>query len=705
MKTQRVRRLLQTGIVAGLFLSFLPAPGKGQGPEKARDRRCLNCHGQKHIATISPQERGTMVVTPESGLTERKNPEKLFVDPEKITRNAHSQLVCGDCHSGVETLPHPAHLPKPGCKNCHGEEAENVSRSRHAEMLQRSEPPAPYCWDCHGSHEILPQAEVNPLDKIRICASCHLTHSGRIEGVENGALLVRSYLDSVHGRNTGAPGSPSVGATCEDCHGNHDILPVKDPRSRVNRRNISGTCGRCHPEVLKEFESTVHAEVAHRNDPSLRPAVCSDCHTAHAITHAGTPEFQRDLVNECGSCHANLYRTYRDTYHGQVQPLGGTRAARCSDCHGTHNIRRPADPASTLSAANRPQTCARCHKQLESLSASAQQNFIAYRPHADFRDKTNNPELFFIWRFSIYISIALLLLWGLHWAGWLNRTLRGTRAEFKSGATSWFLRFKPLHRWMHLAVMCCIFGLILTGLPLKLSRHPAIASLTTLVANAETLGFLHRVFAVLLGGTVLFHLICMLAAWKKGKQPFLSRIWGPGSLLPTMADVRQFAAMFRWFAHKGERPALDRWSYREKFDYWAAAATLGILASSGIVLWFPVFFAGFISGYWFNAAMIVHGYAGLLAMGSILLVHLLNSSLRREGCPVNNVMFVGYITENELKTERSARYERLAEAGTLDALRVAAVSRWKLKAATFATAAAQILGIGLILLIVVAIMV
>ena len=690
-------------MVACLTFLSLPEWGSGQKQESNVDRRCQNCHGQKHIATISLQERGTMVLAPESGLTERENPADLFVDQDKLSRSVHSQSTCIDCHSGVEALPHPARLPSPQCISCHEKEAEDISRSRHAEVLQRSDPPAPYCWDCHGAHEITSQAEANPLDKIRICASCHQTHSGQIEGVENGELLVQTYMDSVHGQNTGEPGAPSVGATCEECHGHHKVLPINDPRSSVNRRNISATCGHCHPEIQKEFEETVHADVAHRDDPSMRPALCSNCHTAHAITHAGTPEFTRDLMHECGSCHEDLYRTYLETYHGQVQQLGGERAARCSDCHGTHNIRRPQDPASSLSAANRPGTCARCHEQIPNLSESGRLNFIAYRPHADFRDKEKNTGLFLIWRFALFSSLALLILWGLHWTGWLNRILREKPARMEEGKTAAILRFKPTHRWTHLAAMFCVFGLILTGLPLKFSLQPAVADLTRLVVAVETLGFLHRVFAVFLGGVAVFHLVILMSVFWKLKRNLAGRILGPGSLQPAAADARQFTAMLRWFVKKAERPGLDCWSYWEKFDYWASWIALGILASSGIVLWFPTFFAEFFSGYWFNVAMIVHGYAGLLVMGIILLIHILNSSLRGEGFPINTVMFTGQISENELRTGRSAQYARLAEAGALDELREPAAAGLKLKIATYATVASLLLGIGLIILIVTAI--
>jgi cytochrome b subunit of formate dehydrogenase len=163
--------------------------------------------------------------------------------------------------------------------------------------------------------------------------------------------------------------------------------------------------------------------------------------------------------------------------------------------------------------------------------------------------------------------------------------------------------------------------------------------------------------------------------------------------------------MLRWSVGRGSRPALDRWSYREKFDYWALAVTAGALACSGLFLWFPTFFARFLSGYWFNVAMVVHSDAGLMAIGFALVIHILNSSLRRVGFPINDVMFTGRLSEKEFQEERSAQYERLAKEGALDRLRVQPVSDRNRRIAFYVTLASQVLGVGIFILILLAMIV
>jgi hypothetical protein len=52
---------------------------------------------------------------------------------------------------------------------------------------------------------------------------------------------------------------------------------------------------------------------------------------------------------------------YRGTVHGKARADGRTLAASCTDCHGTHDIRRAKDPASPTNHVNLEATCSKCH--------------------------------------------------------------------------------------------------------------------------------------------------------------------------------------------------------------------------------------------------------------------------------------------------------------------------------------------------------
>jgi cytochrome b subunit of formate dehydrogenase len=129
----------------------------------------------------------------------------------------------------------------------------------------------------------------------------------------------------------------------------------------------------------------------------------------------------------------------------------------------------------------------------------------------------------------------------------------------------------------------------------------------------------------------------------------------------------QFYQHIRWFVGLGERPRFGRFTYWEKFDYWAVFWGMLVIGSSGLLLWFPQFFARFFPGWIFNIALLVHGEEALLATGFIFTIHFFNSHFRPEKFPMDMVMFTGQVTEEELKEERPAEYERLLREGQLDA--------------------------------------
>ena len=137
--------------------------------------------------------------------------------------------------------------------------------------------------------------------------------------------------------------------------------------------------------------------------------------------------------------------------------------------------------------------------------------------------------------------------------------------------------------------------------------------------------------------------------------------------------------MFTWFVGKGTRPAFDRWTYWEKFDYWAVFWGMFIIGGSGLLLWFPVFFAKFLPGWMFNIAALVHGEEALLAVAFI---------------------FTGRISEHELKHERAVEYERLRREGRLAAYEAPPPTLESQVWGWFVGGAALLLGIVAIVLIV-----
>ena len=230
-----------------------------------------------------------------------------------------------------------------------------------------------------------------------------------------------------------------------------------------------------------------------------------------------------------------------------------------------------------------------------------------------------------------------------------------------------YRRFSRTDRIMHGLLFSSFLGLSLTGLPLLFSDQPWAQAFARLV-GVRAANNVHRFFAVVLIGTFAWHLFRIV------ERLFLKKdygiLWGPNSLVPQPRDVREFVGHMRWFLHLGPRPKFEHFTYWQKFDYWAVFWGMGVIGGSGLLLWFPAFFAKIIPGWVFNLATVIHGEEALLAVIFIFTVHFFNENLRPEKFPMDDVMFTGRVSLSELKDERPAEFERLKAEGALKALEV-----------------------------------
>jgi cytochrome b subunit of formate dehydrogenase len=224
-------------------------------------------------------------------------------------------------------------------------------------------------------------------------------------------------------------------------------------------------------------------------------------------------------------------------------------------------------------------------------------------------------------------------------------------------------RFSRTERVLHGFLMLSFLGLALTGMPLLFAGARWAGRLAAVFGGITTAGILHRMFAVILIGVFAIHLGRLLRRVIVEKD--YSVFWGPTSLVPQPRDLTDLRQHFAWFVGRGPRPAFDRYTYWEKFDYWAVFWGMGIIGGSGLMLWFPEMFARLVPGWMFNIALLVHGEEALLAVGFIFTIHFFNGHLRPEKFPMDLVIFTGRVTEEELRHERPAEYDRLVESGEL----------------------------------------
>jgi cytochrome b subunit of formate dehydrogenase len=244
-------------------------------------------------------------------------------------------------------------------------------------------------------------------------------------------------------------------------------------------------------------------------------------------------------------------------------------------------------------------------------------------------------------------------------------TSAGVHAE-SGAAQRYYRRFTSIERVLHALLMLTFVGCALTGLPLIFAERPWAATLARLFGGFEGAGFIHRTCATLMIVVFVSHVATVYSKVIAGGN-LMKIFWGPDSMVPQLQDGIDIYRNFLWFLGRGPRPQFDRWTYWEKFDYWAVFWGMVIIGGSGLLLWFPLFFAQVLPGWIFNIAALVHGEEALLAAGFIFTFHFFNGHLRPDKFPMDTVVFTGRISEHELRSERGAQYERMVRDGSLEA--------------------------------------
>ena len=266
-------------------------------------------------------------------------------------------------------------------------------------------------------------------------------------------------------------------------------------------------------------------------------------------------------------------------------------------------------------------------------------------------------------------------------------------------AQRYIRRFTATERVLHSLLMLTFVGCALSGLPLVFADRPWAATLARILGGFEGAGLIHRMCAAVMVVVFVTHVVVMFSTALAGGR-LMRLLWGPDSMVPQPQDAIDIYHNFLWFIGRGPRPQFDRWTYWEKFDYWAVFWGMMIIGGSGLLLWFPVFFARILPGWVFNIAALVHGEEALLAVGFIFTFHFFNGHLRPDKFPMDTVIFTGRISERELKHERAVEYARMVKEGRLDAALAPPPTRESLVFGWIVGGAALLLGIIAIVLIV-----
>jgi thiosulfate reductase cytochrome b subunit len=195
---------------------------------------------------------------------------------------------------------------------------------------------------------------------------------------------------------------------------------------------------------------------------------------------------------------------------------------------------------------------------------------------------------------------------------------------------------------------------------IKFSGVGLFQTISKIMGGYAVTGFIHRVAAVITFIYFFLHVAYLFRKKNRKGLKFFDLLRGENSLVPNKNDYRELVATMKWFLGKGPRPIYGRWTYWEKFDYWAVFWGVAVIGSSGLILWFPEFFTMLgLPGWFINIATIIHSDEALLAVGFIFTYHFFNTHFRPDKFPMDTVIFTGKVEIDELKEDRPREYEQI----------------------------------------------
>ena len=692
---------VRRGLFATLLLLISPVFSPAQSNED-----CLACHGQPGL---TKQKKGQEIqlyvnndiyrktihgalgcVDCHQGFNAAAIPHARVINPvdcktchdtgpydQSIHAAALGAAGCIECHGKHDILS--AQNPDSGtnrnhvlgtCGRCHKLEDEHYSRSSHGTALAAGAASAPSCVDCHGAHPIVPVADpesvVYKTKEPAVCLKCHLDDAQVRRQVGVAAGFIAGYEESIHGvmlkaGNLNAP-------TCSSCHGAHDMALGSSANSLVGKFKVPETCGACHGEIVKVFNESAHGNALRAGNQ--RAPNCTDCHGEHQIF---APTDPRSLVSGknvsarvCAECHNSVMLTqkyglaserfgsFEDSYHGLASRGGSVAVANCASCHGYHNIKPSSDPTSTISKANLPATCSKCHP-------GANENFTKGEVHLVIQPETE-PVLY--WIRSIYTWLILLTIGGMlahNVADFIDKSrfrfaMRRGLIEMEHAATNQYLRMSFNERLQHATLALSFITLVITGFML---RFPDAWWVTPIRRWSEWVfsirGLVHRIAGVVMIAISIYHLYYVIAV-PRGRQ--LIR-----DLVPKVPDAREFWGMFKYYTRiSKQKPQFGRFSYIEKAEYWALIWGVIVMGGTGIILWFNNYFMGVLTLLGWNIAETIHYYEAWLATLAILVWHFYFVIFNPSVYPLNTACIRGTLTEEEMAEEHPRELEELRAA-------------------------------------------
>jgi len=220
----------------------------------------------------------------------------------------------------------------------------------------------------------------------------------------------------------------------------------------------------------------------------------------------------------------------------------------------------------------------------------------------------------------------------------------------KTTATVWVQRFNIHFRAQHLMLLSSVLLLFLSGIFLWGLRYPGAkwaSALTSAFGGIDFWRIIHRIGGAGLIMTCLYHIFYSILH-EEGRRDFIL-------MLPRKYDFTTLWQNIKYFLRfSKEAPKFGRFTYFEKFDYWAVFWGSAIMIGTGLAMWFhdilKLIFPS-VSMELLNAFKEAHAHEALLAFLAIVIWHIYNVHFRGNRFPISWLWVHGKMTKDDYDLE------------------------------------------------------
>ncbi len=167
---------------------------------------CSSCHGAHDILPpADPKSKVNRANVPATcGACHQGIVEQYAggIHGQKLAAGDPKAPVCSDCHtahqiSNVKDASFKM-TTSATCGNCHQDKFRTYHDTFHAQVSALGYVDTAHCWDCHGSHSILPASNAKSLvskaNLVTTCGKCH-------EGANKGFVSYQPHADAHDGKH------------------------------------------------------------------------------------------------------------------------------------------------------------------------------------------------------------------------------------------------------------------------------------------------------------------------------------------------------------------------------------------------------------------------------------------------------------------------------------------------------------------------